>query len=97
MKKFQERKIKKLREEYIKTEKLLDWCYLNPDTLTQLDTETDLYVPMNVKLVLDKRRAIRNKIKSIILNNSKIKFFNLSTNEKKIKMEQLGKEFDILF
>lgn len=96
MKKFQERKIKKLRKEYDKTRKLMFWCYEHPDEKVY-DTFTDLYLPKNVCLCHEELRKIRNRIRSIVIKNSRIRFFNLSQAEKLNKMKQYGKEFDIIF
>ena len=97
MMKFQEKKIEKLRKEYDKAEKFLLWSYAHPDDQTRYDKGTDLYQPYNVYLGLEARRKIRNKIKSIIVKNSLLPFLNLPQNEKNRKMEELRKEFDIIF
>lgn len=96
MKKFQGRKINKLRKEYDRTRELMFWCYEHPDEKVY-DSFTDLYMPKNVCLCQEELRKIRNRVRSIIIKNSRIKFFNLSTSEKIIMMHKLGKEFDIIF
>lgn len=96
MMKFQERKIKKLRKEYESTRELLIWAYDHPEEEVY-DTFTDLYLPKNVCFLHEELRKIRNRVRSIAIKNSRIRFFNLSQIEKNHKLEQLGKEFDIIF
>lgn len=97
MKKFQERKIEKLRKEYTKEREFLLWCYEHPDDLKTYDKYTDLYLPMNVCLGHDGLRKVRNKIRSLVIKNSIFPFLNLSPIETRHKMHELGKEFDIIF
>lgn len=94
--KFQERKIKKLKKEYDKTRELLIWAYDNPEE-NVYDTFTDLYLPKNVCFLYEELRKIRNRVKSIAIKNSRIRFFNLPQVEKNHKMKELEKEFDIIF
>ena len=96
MMKFQERKIKKLKKEYDKTRELLIWAYDNPEE-NVYDTFTDLYLPKNACFLHAELRKIRNRVKSIAIKNSRIRFFNLPQVEKNHKMRELEKEFDIIF
>lgn len=96
MKKFQGRKINKLRKEYDKTRKLMFWCYEHPDEKVY-DSFTDLYLPKNVLICHEELRSIRNRVRSIVIKNSRIRFLNLSTSETIVVMHKLEKEFDIIF